>query len=362
MGLFFVFTFGAMVDFLVVGIGLAGLSFCEQLLKNGKSFRVLSDTSQNASLVAGGLYNPVVLKRFTLAWQADAQLAAARPFYQEIADHLGVVINDELPILRRFASIEEQNLWFEATEKQALRNFLSPTICSNENSAILAPFGFGQVLHTGKIDTAKLITSYIQFLKNTNRFLATTLHYNQLCITDSYVEYGAIRAKNIVFCEGHGICKNKFFNYLPLQGNKGELLTIHAPTLQEDKILKASVFLIPLGNNQYRVGATYDRTNLTNLPTTKAKLELAQKLQVFLQSEYQVLDHRAGIRPTVQDRRPLVGTHPELHNLHVLNGLGSRGVLVAPWASAQLLAQIEKGIAVTDEINIDRFRNLYQGN
>jgi len=47
------------VDYIVVGCGLAGIAFCEQLLANNKSFVVFDDDSQKSSTVAGGLYNPV---------------------------------------------------------------------------------------------------------------------------------------------------------------------------------------------------------------------------------------------------------------------------------------------------------------
>ena len=53
------------VDYIIVGLGLAGLAFAEELERNHKSFVVFEDNSQNSSLVAGGVYNPVILKRFT---------------------------------------------------------------------------------------------------------------------------------------------------------------------------------------------------------------------------------------------------------------------------------------------------------
>ena len=49
-----------MFDFIIVGAGLAGVSFAHLLEQHGKSFCLLSDRSQVASLIAGGVYNPVV--------------------------------------------------------------------------------------------------------------------------------------------------------------------------------------------------------------------------------------------------------------------------------------------------------------
>ncbi|MGB7394704.1 MAG: FAD-dependent oxidoreductase, partial [Pricia sp.] len=117
-----------MLDYLIVGLGLAGISFCEQLEKHGKSYAVIGDDSQSSSLVAGGLYNPVVLKRFTLAWKAKEQLIQAIPFYSDLEKKLGVQLNHRLPIYRRFVSIEEQNFWFEAADKKGLSEFLSTDI------------------------------------------------------------------------------------------------------------------------------------------------------------------------------------------------------------------------------------------
>ena len=112
-----------MIDYIVVGLGLAGISFCEQLQAHKKDFKVVADGSQTSSLVAGGLYNPVILKRFTLAWNADAQLEKAIPFYKGLEAKLGVQLDYKIPILRKFASIEEQNLWFEAADKKRLDQF-----------------------------------------------------------------------------------------------------------------------------------------------------------------------------------------------------------------------------------------------
>ncbi|MGY8910456.1 MAG: NAD(P)-binding protein, partial [Flavobacteriales bacterium] len=50
------------IDYIIVGLGLAGLAFAEQLLKAGKTFLVFENHSQISSLVAGGVYNPVILK------------------------------------------------------------------------------------------------------------------------------------------------------------------------------------------------------------------------------------------------------------------------------------------------------------
>jgi hypothetical protein len=344
-----------MVDYLIVGLGLAGISFCEVLERNNKSFKVISDDSQTSSVVAGGLYNPVTLKRFTLPWNAKEQLDLAIPFYAELEQKLNIKLDYKIPIWRRFASINEQNLWFEASDKTNLGLFIAPKIYSNHNPNIEAPYGYGEVLHTGRIDTAVLLAHFTQYLTDKNLMLKETFGFEALRLGDGHVEYRGLKAKKIVFATGFGIKKNPFFNYLPLNGTKGELLTIMAPALKEERVIKSSVFIIPLGQDLYRVGATYKWKDKSNAPTEECKQELLQKLNTFLKCPYEVVDHVAGIRPTVSDRKPLVGRHPEHQNMYLLNGLGSRGVMIAPMASRKLYGFIENNVAIEPEMDLSRF-------
>ncbi len=348
-----------MLDYIIVGLGLAGVSFCERLEAEGKSFRIISDNSQQASIVAGGLYNPVILKRFTLAWKARSQMDMALPFYAHLEKKLDTRLDYKLPVLRRFASIEEQNTWFEAMDHQDLGYFLSPKILQNHNPCIDAPYGYGVVKYTGRIETRELLKKYHAYLIKNELLVQEKFEYAQLAIAKESVAYKQFEARQIVFAEGYGLKMNPYFQYLPMNGTKGELLTIKATDLKEAKVIKSSVFIIPLGNDLYRVGATYKWKDKTNTPTAASKNELLEKLDSFLQCDYQVVDHVAGVRPTVVDRRPLVGRHPKIQNMYVLNGFGSRGVLIAPYASQNLFDHIEHGGPLDPEMNSARFTEKY---
>ncbi len=348
-----------MLDYIVVGLGLAGISFCEQLEENSKTFCVISNDSQTSSVVAGGMYNPVILKRFTLAWNAKEQLEKALPFYSNLEKKLQIKLDTKVPVLRRFASIEEQNIWFEASDKPQLNCFLSTTIKNNTNIAIDADFGYGEVLETGRIDTKILLKKYSEYLLSNKKLQIETFYFEDLKFEENSVSYKGLKAKHVVFATGYGLKENPYFSYLPLNGTKGELLTIKAPNLKEINVIKSSVFIIPLGSDLYRIGATYKWKDKTNEPTRASKDELLEKLNTFLNCDFEVVAHVAGIRPTVADRRPLVGIHPEHKRLHVLNGFGSRGVMIAPTASKELFNAIDKGEAINPEMDITRFTKKY---
>lgn len=344
-----------MRDYIIVGRGLAGISFAETAFVNHKTFMVIADESQNSSNVAGGIYNPVIVKRLSMPTGAAAHIDFIKPFYAGIEQRLAIKFDYKIPLYRKFSSVEEQNDWFAATDKPGLSVFLSPQIIHKQYQYLPSPFGFGEVLHTGYADTALLVDSYKAFLAKNNLLIHESFDYNSLEIHDSHILYKGIMAKNIVFAEGFGVHANPFFSNLPLAGTKGELLLIRAPLLKLDAIINAGVFILPVGNDLYKVGATYEWTDKTSLPTAAAKAELLQKLDGLITCDYEVIAHFAGVRPTTKDRKALIGTHPKHKRIHLLNGLGTRGVMLGPPMAKQLFDFIEHGIEPDPAVNLSRF-------
>lgn len=347
-----------MVDYLIVGCGLAGIAFAETALQENKSILVLDNNSQQSSKVAGGLYNPVILKRFSEVWKAQEQLDLLVSFYGDLETKLSSKFNYKIPIYRKLFSVEEQNNWFLATDKIGLAPFLSSKLVSKKYNGIDSPFNFGEVLQTGYIDTEALLASYHNYLKEKEMLVSATLDYASLEFKEDYIEYKDIQAKNVVFAEGYGMISNPYFGHLSLDGTKGELLIIKAPGLNLDVVVKTSVFILPLGNDLYKIGATYNWKDKTNLPTEEGKQELLENIKEILHCDFEIVQHLAGVRPTVKDRRPMIGTHPKYKNVHLLNGLGTRGVMLGPAMAKELFENIEFGKPIDSAVDIKRFRKV----
>jgi len=345
-----------MVDYLIVGGGIAGFCFAEICIQQNKSFIVISDASQNSSKIAGGLYNPVILKRFSGLEDAEAQLDFLDQFYTQIENRIGVKINFPLPLLRKFFSIEEQNNWFLAADQPKMSPFLSTALCKKEISGIDAPFDYGQVLRTGYVDTALFLNAYAKYLTASSLFVNETFDYEALIFETDKIRYKDIEANKIVFAEGFGIHANPYFNHLPLEGTKGELLIIKAPELQLFDIINTSVFILPLGNDFYKVGATYNWKDKTPEPTAEGKSELVSRTQEILNCDFQIIAHYAGVRPTVKDRKPLLGKHEAHENVFILNGLGTRGVMLGPYCANMLFNFAENSTEIPLHYSIRRFR------
>lgn len=344
-----------MLDYIIVGSGIAGICFSELCLENNKSFLIFDDYSTSSSKIAGGLYNPVILKRFSQVWKAKEQLDYGLPFYERISKRIGHEFDFKIPIYRKFASVEEQNNWFQAADKPGLSPFLSTAIIHRQYQSVHSEFGFGQVLQTGYVDTSSLLKFYIGHLSEVGCFRNEPFDYSGIVFDADGVIYKGIAARNIIFAEGFGLHNNPYFNLLPLDGTKGELLIIKAPDLDLDVVLKSSIFILPIGDSLFKVGATYNWDDKTDTPTEEGKQELIENLKELIDCDFEIVEHFAGVRPTVKDRRPLVGTHQEYANLHLLNGLGTRGVMLGPWLAKSLFEHIEMGTPLDEQIDSKRF-------
>lgn len=347
-----------MLDYIIVGSGLAGISFADFCLQHNQKIRVFQSDLYQSSKVAGGLYNPVILKRFTLAWKSEEHVAFALDFYQKLEEKLQQKIDHAISLYRVFHDVAEQNDWFVSSDKPKLTDWLKAKITINDNEAIYAPFGLGKVLKTGYVDTKLLLDLYHAYLVQQQAIDFSIFDYQSIILHEDGVEYQGYKAKHIVFAEGYGLKSNPYFGHLPLDGTKGEVLIIHAPTLKLKHIIKKQVFIVPLGDDFYRVGATYDWNDKTEIPTESAKQELINGLKEIVKVSFEIVEHVAGVRPTVKDRKPMLGTHPNHKNLHVLNGMGTRGVLLAPNMAWDLFQHIQFEKSLDPEVNITRFKIL----
>jgi len=51
-----------MYDYIIVGLGVAGFSFIQQLEENRQNFIVFDNNSQQSTRIAGGMFNPIICR------------------------------------------------------------------------------------------------------------------------------------------------------------------------------------------------------------------------------------------------------------------------------------------------------------
>jgi glycine/D-amino acid oxidase-like deaminating enzyme len=283
-------------------------------------------------------------------------MTMAIPFYKALEIDLGVQCVHHAPILKIMQQTADINDWHRASAIVDCKPYINHDIVQNTNPVITASLGFGVVKNTGWVDTALLVERYSLLLESKKILIKTLFDSNALQLTENGVRYGKIEAKHIVFTQGIGLISNPRFSFIPLQKTKGELMVIEFEDLQEKSIIHGGVFMIPLGNNRYRVGSTYNWRDQGEGPTTSARISLQKKLNKIISAPYQIISQSAGFRPTTPDRRPVIGVHPEFPQLAICNGMGSRGVLQAPFCAGTLYDHIENGTPIPQETNINRFK------
>lgn len=346
------------VDYIIVGFGLAGMAMANEMEKHAKSFVVFDHNPNRPGRIIGGMYNPIILKRFTPAWKAHEMWQESKEVYKDLEKIFQKKYIFPIEVRRILQSTEEQNNWVVASDKAIMSQYMQTDIVHENIPGIKADFGFGILHNVGRVKGEILLEDYKKKLMAKGIFRNETFRYHELVFDENRVAYKDLQARHLIFSEGSYLPNNPFFDYLPMREAKGELLEIAVPGLQIDFTIKSGVFMIPYSDNTYMVGATYNWEDKSFEPTEKGKKELENKLQKFLERPYSIVRRKVGIRPTVKDRRPLLGRHPKYPNLSILNGLGTRGIILAPALAKELYDHLEKGQDIINEMHINRFESL----
>lgn len=346
-------------NYIIIGQGIAGTVLAHTLLSQRKSVLIIDEgIAHSTSLIAAGLYNPVVFKRLVKSWMVDELIPFMDTFYTTTERLLNQQFYYKKQIVKLFADQEEKKFWLKKASED-VGQYLSPVVDDHFfNEWIENAFGASEVKSAGNLDTATFLNAFRDYFLQKGCLLTEKFDPGDLSISERKVSYRNKDAEKIIFCEGYKTIHNPYFNWLPFKLTKGELLTIQLKgeyTIPMDKVINKGVFILPIGNNSYKVGATYEWEDLTEQPTEKGKQEIIEKLKKVIKVPFDVLGHQAGIRPTVQDRRPLIGLHPDHPALAIFNGMGTKGVMLAPYFANQFSLFLDKKITLSEEINCARF-------
>ncbi|WP_165768337.1 NAD(P)/FAD-dependent oxidoreductase [Hymenobacter amundsenii] len=352
------------VDYLIIGYGIAGATLAAELRGRGRTVVVLdAPRPDSASRVAAGLMNPVAGKRFALAWRADELLTAAATFYRAQEQRLGRPFFQELPIVKLFSSVAEQNtLLARSADRPAWLDFVeNPTGELPALPGVEPEFGGLLIRRGGFVLVEELLTALTAEGLAAGWLQHETFDWAALVAQPAggFRYAGRVEARHVISCEGAATCQNPFFQWLPLTPNQGEVLTVECPGLPAGTVLNKGAYVVPLGADRLRVGATYRWPPFAAGTTPEAREELSQRLRDITAQPFRVVGQRAGVRPAVRDRKPLLGTHPETPGLHVFNGLGSKGVMMAPRLAQVMADWLENDVAPWPEVNIRRYLPLY---
>lgn len=341
------------IDYLIVGQGLAGTLLAYELSKLDKNILVVNEEKEfTSSKVAAGMFNPISGKRMVIGWKTTELLEASQRTYTELEGILNKAIFHKQNIYNVFGSVKEQNDLSVRMEDAAFARYVNMEVTVEPN--VKQAFSAFEIIGSGWVNLPDLLDGYAKILKEENALLNEVFDYNELIYENEKWHYKNFLADKIVFCEGYKNIENPYFNWLPFVLCKGDVLIIKC-NITDKKIVKKGIYLVSIGEGLFKVGATYEWNDLSEMPSEKGRQFLIEKLNELLDTEYEIVNQIAGIRPTTKDRRAIVGEHPEHKGMYILNGLGTKGVMQAPYLVNELISNMENNKELENEISIKRF-------
>lgn len=339
---------------LIIGAGLAGSSLAHRLLQQEHYVTIIDKGENVATSVAAGMVNPMVFRRTNKSWRLDEFLPEAKEFYLSLENKLNVKLFHPLTIRRLFSSEQERANWIEKQSLTEYKNYLT-TISDEDEKFDKAnnPFGSGRVQNAFWIDSEKFYQTNLAFFEKNGMLLKESFSFQDFEPKEG--NYKGKKYDQIVFCCGYLNKELPFFSNSPIEQTKGQTLTIYSNEIPEKECLNRKCFVLPIGNQTFRVGATYEWDDATLTATKEGKAQLLSNLNVLGGFKVNMLSQIAGVRPTVLDRRPVLGRHPEFSRLFIFNGLGTKGYMMAPTLAREMTDFMILGKAIKHEISANRF-------
>ncbi|WP_258102559.1 FAD-binding oxidoreductase [Marinoscillum sp. MHG1-6] len=342
------------VDFLIVGQGIAGSLLALELMSNGKKVHVLNkETEHTSSKKAGGLYNPITGRQMVKTWMADDLFQDLQAFYDRLEQRLGGKFHYPKTIYRPFFSVEEQNDWQGKAGSSDYSAYLKAIRTNSLNvPGIKDQFGGLELKKSGSVDLPALLEKAKEYFVSNQSYCAGEMVFGDLVIENSGVKYQDIQAEKVIFCEGPDAVNNPYFDWLPFKPVKGEVLEVDVD-LPSDRIFNRGVFMLPK-NGYFKVGSTYDHSTLDHNPTAKGKQELIDRLSKLMELEFEIVGHKAGVRPATYDRRPFIGMLEDHPLIGIFNGFGTKGVSLVPYFATQFVNYLLRDEGLSPAVDIRR--------
>ena len=344
------------IDFLLIGQGLAGSALGYRLKKAGFKIKLLDQPDLNQSTkIAAGLYNPVTGRKMVKTWNADQLFPEIEPFYQELEQVTKKSFLRPINIYRPFLSIEEQNEWMGNSADPGFSKYIQKIYQESQSEFLKDPYGGVLLKNSGWLDSKAFMEGMSEYFGED--LILDYLQEDQLQFQEGFWNYGDLKARSVIYCNGVAANQSKFFGFLPFAPVKGDILEVKQDFCP-DYIVNRGVFRVHLGDGIHRVGSTYTWHDLDQGPTERAKNELTERLAGLVQlpvEEY--VSHKTGIRPATKDRKPFLGKHPDLQSVYIFNGFGAKGVSLIPFYSQVMVNHLTRSTPIPSEVAITRYFN-----
>lgn len=346
--------------YLVVGAGLAGCLTAWRLQQMGQTVFLIGSTQlPGASEVAGGIINPVTGRWMVKSWNFDTCIKHAIATYHELEKQFNAQLYHALPFIRYCQNDEDVKRIQRRINNPRYKDVLGAYSTEGPHSNLAdSTYGFFNIQKAGYVDLKQLLHVLRKHFTGQDLFRDEQFVHSNLTKSNDNWRYHDLTVNHAIFCEGTGARENPWFQQLPFTPIKGETLTVECPTLKLPRtIYHRNKWLLPIESHLFRIGATYNDSSQSQAPSDAGKKELLEATHQLINANYPltIKEHTAGLRPCTKDFRPFIGSHPNQPGLHIINGLGSKGTLLAPEMIRQFLNHLFENVPLEPEIDCKRY-------
>lgn len=340
---------------LIIGQGLAGTALAWRLHERGVPFLIVDrDEPQTSSKVAAGLVTPITGMRLNLNWRYDTLYPEATGFYQQCEATLGGRFYHDVPIVRLLRDEKAEALW----AKRRLQPEIGPYVARDgetlvDDAVFNNPNGGFQQQHSGWLDTAAFLAASRAYFEKLGCWQQGSVTVEALTMQGESVRWQGQDFSLAMFCTGWEAANHPWFDWVPFRSARGTVLSVQADTGGEKRIINRGCWLLPREDGSLRVGPTYELDfEDPNQPSPEALAGLETKLQTLLKRPYAITGSQTGVRPIIHGKKALIGRHPARPHIAFMNGLGSKGVLRAPWVARMLVEHLLDGKGLESEMDL----------
>lgn len=324
---------------MVVGQGLSGSLTALALLDRGCRVNVVDAAGEDAaSRVTGGLATPLAGPRLTFPAAGSRGVDYSWQRYRELERRFERPILNRYTLLHNIFRRDEIAQYRKRITQQPYRHWLGDFHQPGGNDGILAdPLGSFEI-HGGHLNAPALLEATAHFLRDRGALQREQLDPRELSISGDGVRWREQLFDTVIFCDGPGARDNPWLQDVEITTIPGEVLTLtFSEPLAPYIFHAAGAWLAPLSKYEAKLGSTYGQANTPAQISSAARQSLLTQLPRLLARppEYTVSDHRAGLRPATPSKKPVLGQLPG-QPIALLNGLGSRAVLQAPYLAEAL--------------------------
>jgi glycine oxidase len=343
-------------DTIVIGQGLAGSAVLWECWWRGWTVGLIDQPlPQTASRVSAGLMTPITGRQLVKSWNWERIWPAAVHFYRRVERQLGESLLAVEAMWRLVGDPPQQRLCqarIDSGQFGGDAHWAPP-------ETLWEPLADrGRVLElprAGQLDVERYLAATRRFFSAHGAIDASGLELTEeLRLTGTGAEVPRLgwTADRVIFCQGVANQANPWFGSLAMRPAKGEILEVELPEISMSRVIHNGHWLAPNPRGGYLLGATYDWDRHDTETTAAARQELLAGLASWLPTAVRVVGQRAAVRPIHINQYPVVGVHPVHRQLALINGLGSKGSVQAPWLAAHLLDHLSEAQPLDPQVDL----------